>query len=255
MIGEIGSCVVETVGEKCSTWRRWNLIAEASRQTMGWRFATMQDRETIVAMVADTAQHAPHRLTPPDLAASLLVFRRPDVSTMFRPKGSTVFSSRVLLAAEDRLLQRANDLTGPTVTLATVEKATGRPDPDRRILGDDQADALTRIAASGRMLDVLVGPAGVGKTPAMNALRRAWEAEHGPGSVVGLAPLCGRRPSLGRRPRDRHREHREMVAQPPPTAPPSNRGNSSSSTKPPSPVPSRWTASPTSPRLLGRRCC
>nr|WP_231980673.1 AAA family ATPase [Tessaracoccus coleopterorum] len=38
------------------------------------------------------------------------------------------------------------------------------------------------------MLDVLVGPAGAGKTTAMNALRRAWEAEHGPGSVVGLAP-------------------------------------------------------------------
>ncbi len=38
------------------------------------------------------------------------------------------------------------------------------------------------------MLDVLVGPAGAGKTAAMNALRRAWEAEHGSGSVVGLAP-------------------------------------------------------------------
>ena len=72
--------------------------------------------------------------------------------------------------------------------LATVEKATRRPDPDGRILGDDQADALTRIAASGRMLDVLAGPAGAGKTTAMNALHRAWEAEHGPGSVVGLAP-------------------------------------------------------------------
>jgi ATP-dependent exoDNAse (exonuclease V) alpha subunit len=56
------------------------------------------------------------------------------------------------------------------------------------MLGDDQADALIRIAVSGRMLDVLVGPAGAGKTTAMNALRRAWEAEHGPGSVVGLAP-------------------------------------------------------------------
>jgi energy-coupling factor transporter ATP-binding protein EcfA2 len=56
------------------------------------------------------------------------------------------------------------------------------------VLGEDQADALTRIAVSGRVLDVLVGPAGAGKTTAMNALRRAWEAEHGTGSVVGLAP-------------------------------------------------------------------
>ena len=56
------------------------------------------------------------------------------------------------------------------------------------LLGEDQAEALTRTAVSGRMLDVLVGPAGAGKTTALNALRRAWEAEHGTGSVVGLAP-------------------------------------------------------------------
>lgn len=37
-------------------------------------------------------------------------------------------------------------------------------------------------------MDVLVGPAGAGKTTAMNALRRAWEASNGAGSVVGLAP-------------------------------------------------------------------
>ncbi|MGO2662752.1 AAA family ATPase [Propionibacterium freudenreichii] len=74
------------------------------------------------------------------------------------------------------------------VQLATVERITRSPDADGRMLGDDQADALTRIAVSGRMLDVLVGPAGAGKTTAMSALRRAWEAEHGPGSVVGLAP-------------------------------------------------------------------
>ncbi|WP_246228152.1 ATP-dependent DNA helicase [Propioniciclava coleopterorum] len=79
-------------------------------------------------------------------------------------------------------------MAGPTVQLATVEKTTRRPAADGRMLGDDQADALTRIAVSGRMLDVLVGPAGAGKTTAMSALRRAWEAEHGSGSVVGLAP-------------------------------------------------------------------
>lgn len=55
-------------------------------------------------------------------------------------------------------------------------------------MGEDQASALTEIAVSGRMVDVLVGPAGAGKTTAMNALRRAWEKEHGQGSVVGLAP-------------------------------------------------------------------
>jgi conjugative relaxase-like TrwC/TraI family protein len=188
VIGELGRSVVEVVGEKRSTWRRWNLMAEASRQTMGWRFATMQDREAIVAMVADAAELVSLRLTPPELASSPVVFRRSDGTSVFRPKSSTVFTSESLLAAEDRLLERAANLSGPTVPLTTVEKTTRRPDADGRMLGDDQADALTRIVLSGRLLDVLVGPAGAGKTTAMNALRRAWEAEHGSGSVVGLAP-------------------------------------------------------------------
>ena len=68
LIGQMGRSVVEVVGEKRSTWRRWNLMAEAARQTMGWRFATVEDREAITAMVADAAEQASLRLTPPDLA-------------------------------------------------------------------------------------------------------------------------------------------------------------------------------------------
>src|SRR5690606_19326063 len=63
-----------------------------------------------------------------------------------------------------------------------------RADDVGRVLADDQVAALTAVAVSGRTVDVLVGPAGAGKTTAMNALRRAWEAEHEAGSVVGLAP-------------------------------------------------------------------
>jgi hypothetical protein len=48
--------------------------------------------------------------------------------------------------------------------------------------------AVRSIACSGRVVDVLVGPAGSGKTRALASLRTAWEREHGPGSVIGLAP-------------------------------------------------------------------
>ncbi|GAA2529066.1 hypothetical protein GCM10010407_18970 [Rarobacter incanus] len=188
LIAELGASVVTMVGETRSTWRRWNLHAEASRQTMGWRFASTRDRETIVGMITDTAQSASLRLTPPDLATSPAAFRRIDGTSVFRPKHSTVLSSEELLAAEDRLLARSRALTGPTVAMATVESMTSRPGADGLMLGEDQADALTKIAVSGRVVDVLVRPADAGKTTAMNALRRAWEAEHGSGSVVALAP-------------------------------------------------------------------
>jgi conjugative relaxase-like TrwC/TraI family protein len=188
VIANLGESVVEAVGEKRSTWRRWNLMAEAARQTTGYRFASTEDREAIVGLVVDAAEAVSLRLTPPELASSPAVFQRPDGTSVFRPKHSAVFSSEVLLAAEDRLLDRARTTTGPTVPLLTVERIARRPDRQGRTLGPDQADALAKIALSGRLIDVLVGPAGAGKTTAMNALRRAWEHEHGHGSVVGLAP-------------------------------------------------------------------
>lgn len=164
VIAGLGQSVVEVVGEKRSTWRRWNLTAEAARQTMGYRFATTQDRETVVGMVVDAAEAVSLRLTPPELATSPALFRRPDGTSAFRPKHSTVFSSEQLLAAEDCLLQRSRTTTGPTVLLETVEKITARPDADGRLLGDDQAAALAGVAVSGRVVDVLVGPAGAGNT-------------------------------------------------------------------------------------------
>ncbi|MBX3193664.1 MAG: relaxase domain-containing protein [Microbacteriaceae bacterium] len=188
VIASLGRSVVEAVGEKRSTWRRWNLTAEAARQTMPYRFATTQDREAVVGMVVDAAEHASIRLTPPELASSPTVFRRGDDSSRFRPVASTVYSSPDILAAEDRLLERARTMTSPTVPVAVVEKVTRRPDRDGRLLADDQAAGLVGIAISGRVVDVLVGPAGAGKTTAMRALRIAWEREHGRGSVVGLAP-------------------------------------------------------------------
>lgn len=191
VLRSIGESVVAAVGEKRSTWRRWNLTAEAARQTMGYRFASMEDREAVVGLVVDAAEQVSLRLTPFELASSPVEFRRSDQSSVFRPKNSTLFSSNLLLEAEDRLLELSRDASAPTVPLVTIEKSARKPDREKRVLGDDQAEALTRIVVSGRVVDLLVGPAGAGKTTAMRALRNAWESVHGTGSVVGLAPSAG----------------------------------------------------------------
>ena len=187
-VDEMGASVIAVVGEKRSTWRRWNLVAEAARQTMHLRFATTQDREAVIGLIADAAEHASLRLTPPELAVTPPGFRREDGTTRFRPKHSTLYSSADLLAAEDRLLARARNMAGPRLALATIERITSEPDIKGRRLSADQAEALARIAVSGRTVDVLVGPAGTGKTTTLGALRRAWEWKHGEGSVIGLAP-------------------------------------------------------------------
>jgi conjugative relaxase-like TrwC/TraI family protein len=54
-IVQIGRAVTSVVGEKRSTWTRWNLHAEANRQLMGLRFASTLDRTAVTGMVVDAA--------------------------------------------------------------------------------------------------------------------------------------------------------------------------------------------------------
>ncbi|HEX2893286.1 MAG TPA: MobF family relaxase [Marmoricola sp.] len=187
MIEEIGRDVVAAVGEKRATWRRANLHAEASRQTIGWRFATTTDREAVTGLVVDAAKRGSLRLTPPELATTPETLLRNDGTSTFRPKHSVVFSSEQLLSAEDRLLQRAATMSAPTLDIEIVDTIAEQPVKGQR-LSPGQAQAIAKVAVSGRQVDVLVGPAGAGKTTAMRALRRAWTTQHGRDSVVGLAP-------------------------------------------------------------------
>nr|WP_258185717.1 MobF family relaxase [Microbacterium sp. PAMC22086] len=196
-IERLASVVVQQVAERRSTWRRWNLHAEAVRQTMPYRFASATDRDAIVGLIVDAAEAGSLRLTPPELASSPPVFQRPDRSSVFRPKASTVYSSEAVLAAEDRLREAAGRRDAPTVDLDLIARAARPHGPGQRALGADQQDAIGKIVVSGRVLDVLVGPAGAGKTTTMLALRRAWEARYGKGSVVGLAPSAAAAAVLG----------------------------------------------------------
>lgn len=185
--GQVADAVVESVSEKRSTWRHWNLWAEASRQTMGWRFQSADDREHVVGLIVAAAKDRSVMLTPPDLAQVPEMFRRTDGTSRFRPHHSTTYSSADLLAAEDRLLELSRVKDAPIVGADRVARAASTED-GQHPLSESQADALAKVSTSGRQLDLLVGPAGAGKTTAMHALQRAWRAEHGRESVVGLAP-------------------------------------------------------------------
>ncbi|WP_026378777.1 MobF family relaxase [Agromyces italicus] len=186
-IAALAASVVRAVGERRATWRHWNLVAEAARQTMEYRFAAASDREAIVGLVVDAAERASLRLTPPELASSPVAFLRADGASVFRPRHTVVYTSTDLIDAEARLLERAGDGSGPQLRTAKLRRVAVDTHP-RHPLTEDYIAALTAIVTSGRVVDVLVGPAGAGKTTAMSALRRAWEAEYGAGSVLGLAP-------------------------------------------------------------------
>ena len=127
------------------------------------------------------------RSRPPELAYSPGVFRRSDGTSLFRPKHSVIFTSEQILAAEDRLLARGENRNSPVVDLAVIE-AVSETEVLGHLLSDEQVATLGAIAVSGRQVDLLIGPAGAGKTTAMRALHAAWTSVHGKDSVVGLAP-------------------------------------------------------------------
>ena len=100
-----------------------------------------------------------------------------------------VYATVEVLDAETRLLEAARSLDGPAVDPAVAEQALQAAVPgEGHPLSGDQRDAVRAVVTSPRVVDVLVGAAGTGKTAAMRGVRAAWEAQFGPGSVVGLAP-------------------------------------------------------------------
>jgi conjugative relaxase-like TrwC/TraI family protein len=198
ILADAARVVTCTVAERRSVYSRANLLAEAHRILQGVRFAAPQERVNAAERVVDLAVEASLDLSAPTLHHLPGRFRRADGTSRLHPKGYETYTTRELLDAEARLLDHARRLDGPAVSRSAVVAVAEQNVAGRELrLSFDQALAVETIATSGRRLDVLVGPAGTGKSTTMAGLRAAWEAEHGPGSVIGLAPSAGAAEVLG----------------------------------------------------------
>jgi len=189
MLSEAAKLALVKVAEKRATFARGNVFAEVLRVLHGVRFATPTDRATVAEHATTMALESAVMLTPADVGIVPESFRRADGTSKFRARGSEVYSTQDLLDAEQRLLDAGRAVGGPAVhpqvaREVAVQLLPGREHP----LSPEQADAVVAVVTSGRVLDVLVGPAGAGKSTAMAGVRTAWETAFGPGSVVGLAP-------------------------------------------------------------------
>lgn len=178
-----------TVATRRATFTHANVLAEAHRQLHGARFASPLDRlavaDRMTLMVLDEAL----LLTPPAMDTIAAELRRPDGSSKLQHRGAQIYTTHEVMDAESRLLDAARCTAAPGVAGSAVAGVTASVLPGRsHRLGPDQAAAVAAIATSGRVLDVLVGPAGTGKTASLAGLRQVWEEAYGTGSVVGLAP-------------------------------------------------------------------
>jgi hypothetical protein len=198
IVADAAEAVIAAVAERHSTFGRLNLLAEAHRILHGVRFASPDDRVAVAEQITELALARSVLLTPPSLHHTPERYLRPDGSSRLRPKNHLLYTTATLLEAESRLLEVAREMGGPRVSVAIVAEIVGENLPGRDYgLSMDQALAVEKIATSGRVLDVLVGPGGTGKSTAMAGLRTAWEQAHGPGSVIGLAPSAAAAQVLG----------------------------------------------------------
>ncbi|RKT79424.1 conjugative relaxase-like TrwC/TraI family protein [Terracoccus luteus] len=191
ILADAARVALENVAAKRATFTRANILAEVLRQVAGVRFITPDERVATAEHVADIALTRAVRRTPNDAGLELLPdgLLRPDGTSRFRPRDSIKYTSREVIDAEQRLLDAGRSVGSPAVDEHSAAVAAAQPLPGRdHPLSAEQADAVCRVAGSGRSLDVLVGPAGTGKSTTMAGVRAVWEATFGPGSVVGLAP-------------------------------------------------------------------
>jgi len=189
ILADAASVTIRKVSERRATFSRANVLAEVHRQFHGVRFASPEDRIGVAERTADLAVGQSLLISAPELHFTPEHLRRADGTSRFRAKGHEIYTTAILVDAEARLLDAGKEFNGPAVASGTVAAVTSGTRPGRsHPLSIDQALAVEQIATSGRRLDVLVGPAGTGKSTTMAGLRAAWEAEHGATSVLGLAP-------------------------------------------------------------------
>lgn len=200
-VDAVASLTRERVATKRATWNRWNLLAEAERVCVAIRCHTPEDRNAVIDAVATAAEAQSLPLN--DYRYSVPADAQPDLRlgtrSVFDFHGSRLYTDATTLACEETVMEARNDDGGPAVRpMVAMDELAGYQHHGKFGLHDDQRAAAAEILLSGNRLDAVVGPAGTGKTTALGAVKAAWEAEFGPGSIVGLAPAAASAEVLGR---------------------------------------------------------
>jgi conjugative relaxase-like TrwC/TraI family protein len=189
-VDELAAKVVAGVEARRSTWIVRHLQAEAQRLIRG---VALDDRAAVAEAVVEQAVAMSTSLEAPQVVEAPPELRVADDSPVFRPAVDHRYSSLRILAAEDRLLEANRSATAPRRLPSRLDELLAGD--VGASLSPDQADAVAQLATSGRRLDLLIGPAGAGKTTTLRALIATWTDDGG--SVLGLAPSAAAAKVLG----------------------------------------------------------
>jgi conjugative relaxase-like TrwC/TraI family protein len=198
------------VSEKRPTWTRHHLMKQlALVMPTETRNLAPGTAEALLTELAEEALSG--RIEPvvcvsapewPPLPASLR--RELDGGSIYTRPGLTRYATAAQLSAEERLVAQAQAQRAPHLPRKLAARHLGadaavleiqlreraqdaREHVTRRGLRLDQAAAVYHVLTSSRVAEVVVGPAGTGKTRALAAAAHAWAAQQGDGRVFGTA--------------------------------------------------------------------
>jgi len=197
-VADLARRAVETVAESRSTWTRWHVQAEVQRVTRSLAVSPAA-RDTLVETVTARAFGAECLvLSAPELNAEPHELRRADGESVYGVHGTTRYTSeRLILAVEDRLLAAAAGRTTTATADPILDAAQGRLEGAHGWAFDrGQVDLARSFVCDDRRLVVGVGPAGTGKTTAMQLAAAALTADGR--RLVAVAPSAKAAAVLGR---------------------------------------------------------
>lgn len=180
--------VLDGLEAERATWNRRHIQAETERVTRGAGVGAAQRADLVAVVVTRVEGHAQSvALTPPVERAPVpqrLALRNGD--SVWRATATHRWTTTRILDAEAALEAAHHQLDGPALPDRDVGRALVTADRAGAALGNDQTQAVWRLATSGHRLDVLIGPAGAGKTRTVGVLVDAWTQAGA--TTVGLAP-------------------------------------------------------------------
>jgi AAA domain/TrwC relaxase len=193
--------------EKCaredSKWTRADLVANLGRE-LPRRAGHPAQQAALLEEVADRAlagEFGPVAcLEAPEAAPVPASLLRADGRSVYQRHGGVKYATRVQLSREEKLVAQAGARGAPSMTREEAAHALGaeadeleaalHQPPAAEIktaacgLRMDQAAAAFHVLTSDRRVEVIVGPAGAGKTRVLAEIGRAWSH----GRMAGVTP-------------------------------------------------------------------
>ncbi|GJF01431.1 hypothetical protein PSD17_03950 [Pseudonocardia sp. D17] len=181
---EVLSAAVERVQREYASWTVGNLVAAVELEQSFTPAITEEPDALAAHVLANAAAFGLVSVAAPDPGPVPAEIARADGMSPYRPHHADRWATFDQVATENAIVAGARRvgapaLAGPDLELARVELVAAG-------LGPDQVEAALGILSSGRMGDVLVGPAGAGKSRTVGALARVWGEQLG-GRVIGVA--------------------------------------------------------------------